>query len=175
MTTLKFIVIVIAAVATTTAVSCRSKSDSPQNQEGKMGSGTGKNDDQLKKQLTPEQYRVTQKCGTELPFTGKYYNFKGEGKYVCVVCGADLFNSETKYDSGTGWPSFYQPADANSVEENKDNSLLMTRTEIRCANCGAHLGHVFQDGPAPTGLRYCINSTSLQFIDANDTNSQPGH
>ncbi|MFA5423617.1 MAG: peptide-methionine (R)-S-oxide reductase MsrB [Phycisphaerae bacterium] len=134
-----------------------------------------KSDDQLKKELTAEQYRVTQKCGTELPFTGKYYNFKGEGKYVCVVCGAELFNSDTKYDSGSGWPSFYQPADANSVEERDDNSLLMTRTEIRCANCGAHLGHVFSDGPAPTGLRYCINSAALKFIDANDTNSQPGH
>jgi peptide-methionine (R)-S-oxide reductase len=127
-----------------------------------------KSDDQLKKELTAEQYRITQKCGTELPFTGKYYNFKGEGKYVCVVCGAELFGSETKYDSGSGWPSFYQPADVNSVEERDDNSLLMTRTEIRCANCGAHLGHVFRDGPAPTGLRYCINSAALKFIDAND-------
>lgn len=125
-------------------------------------------DKELKQKLTPEQYHVTQKCGTELPFSGKYYNFKGKGKYLCVACGEELFSSDTKYDSGTGWPSFYEPADSNSVEQREDKSLLMTRTEVRCARCGAHLGHVFEDGPAPTHLRYCINSAALQFADAND-------
>ncbi len=120
-------------------------------------------DRELRQKLTPEQYRVTQKCGTELPFTGKYYNFKGKGKYLCVACEAELFSSDAKYDSGTGWPSFYEPADTNNIAEHEDTGLFMTRTEVRCSRCGAHLGHVFNDGPAPTGLRYCINSAALDF------------
>jgi peptide-methionine (R)-S-oxide reductase len=122
-----------------------------------------KTDKEWKELLTPEQYRITRQCGTEPPFTGKYYKFKGEGKYLCVACGNKLFGSETKFDSGTGWPSFYEPIDPNHIDQRTDRSHFMVRTEVRCSRCGAHLGHVFDDGPAPTGLRYCINSAALQF------------
>lgn len=117
-----------------------------------------------KQKLTPEQFRVTQQCGTEPPFTGKYWNHHGNGVYKCVCCGAVLFDSRTKYDSGSGWPSFWQPTEGGSpLAEHEDRSLGMTRTEVRCSHCGAHLGHVFPDGPPPTGLRYCINSAALAF------------
>lgn len=120
-------------------------------------------------QLTPEQYRVTRMKGTEPAFTGKYWNTKTPGTYTCVCCGAPLFSSETKFDSGTGWPSFYQPVDENSIAEEEDRSLWMRRTEVMCSRCGAHLGHVFPDGPKPTGLRYCLNSASLR-LEAKDNN-----
>lgn len=122
-----------------------------------------KNDEEWKKILSPDQYKVTRQKGTERAFTGQYHDCKDKGVYKCVCCGAELFSSETKFDSGTGWPSFHAPMKPENVAEEKDSSFFMSRTEVICSQCGAHLGHVFPDGPQPSGLRYCINSASLNL------------
>ena len=130
----------------------------------------GKPDEmELRTRLTPEQYRVTQEQGTERAFTGEHYHNKRTGMYLCVVCGEKLFSSGAKYDSGSGWPSFWQPTAPTSVAEVADRSYGMSRIEVRCANCGAHLGHVFEVGPQPTGQRFCINSAALDFKPESGT------
>ncbi|MBI2704981.1 MAG: peptide-methionine (R)-S-oxide reductase MsrB [Actinobacteria bacterium] len=127
-------------------------------------------EDELRERLTPEQYHVTQEAGTERAFTGEYWDTHDAGTYRCIVCDAPLFDANTKFDSGTGWPSFSEPMDGEAVAEHTDRSFGMARTEVTCRNCGAHLGHVFPDGPRPTGQRYCMNSCSLRLDrDAVDT------
>ncbi|MCL4233440.1 MAG: peptide-methionine (R)-S-oxide reductase MsrB [Deltaproteobacteria bacterium] len=129
-----------------------------------MSTKVTKSDEQWSKELTPEQYEILRKKGTERAFTGKFHDNHAVGMYVCAACGNPLFSSETKYDSGSGWPSFWQPIEPGRVETHEDRSSFMVRTEIVCARCGGHLGHVFDDGPEPTGLRYCMNSGALEFV-----------
>jgi peptide-methionine (R)-S-oxide reductase len=133
-----------------------------------MDDGVAKTDEEWRRDLAPEQYRVLREAGTEPPFSGKYYDCHDDGTYRCAACGEVLFSSTTKFDSGTGWPSFTEPEVAESVELVDDRSYGTLRTEVRCRRCGSHLGHVFADGPAPTGMRYCINSLSLE-LDTDKT------
>jgi len=128
-----------------------------------MSEKVSKTEQEWKEQLSPEQYQVTRQCGTERAFTGKYWNTKDKGTYNCICCGEPLFTSDTKFDSGTGWPSFFEPVQEGAVATITDKSHGMARTEVRCAKCNAHLGHVFEDSPTPTGLRYCMNSASLDL------------
>ena len=144
---------------------CNGNSQNNQKPKSTMSSSDKvvKTEEEWKKILSPQQYEVLREKGTERPFTGKYYLNTEKGTYVCAACGAELFQSETKFDAGCGWPSFYDVLDSSKVVYTKDNTLGMSRTEITCARCGGHLGHVFDDGPKPTGLRYCINSVSIEL------------
>lgn len=138
--------------------------DTTNSKEEAMEQKIIKTEEEWKKELTPEEYNILREKGTERPFTGRYWDFYEDGIYVCVACGTELFASDTKFESGCGWPSYFQPIDSSRIIYKEDRSYGMTRTEVMCAKCDGHLGHVFEDGPPPTGLRYCINSGSMKFI-----------
>jgi peptide-methionine (R)-S-oxide reductase len=164
--------IVVTSRATNSAAPVLPRSDRLPNQANKPeASAPDREEDEWATKLTPEQYRVTREKGTEPPFSGKYWNHEARGLYTCICCGTALFDSMTKYKSGFGWPSFYEPIDERKVETEVDFSLLTQRTEVHCSKCKAHLGHIYDDGPKPTGLRYSINSASLDFKADQETPS----
>ncbi len=161
---LAVLIVVTSILSASCCNVCMSGNAKPVDKDGKvLNFEVKKSDAEWRAQLSPEQYRVARNKGTEQPFTGEYHDFKGDGVYRCVCCGQELFDSQNKYNSGSGWPSFWTPISQGALAELVDTKAGMLRTEVICSRCGAHMGHVFTDGPEPTGLRYCINSVSLKF------------